>query len=55
MSTYSSCELFKMPVVGNHDNHAPVRACHEPIVFAEAMRWATMLKTAIDDMKMARL
>ena len=37
------------------DSDAHVYACHEPIAFAEAMRWATRLKTAIDDMKMARL
>jgi hypothetical protein len=27
----------------------------DPIALAEAMRWATMLKMAMDDMKMARL
>jgi hypothetical protein len=28
---------------------------YEPMAFAEAIRWATKLKTAMDDMKIARL
>jgi hypothetical protein len=28
---------------------------HQLMTFPDAIRWATMLKTAIDDMKMARL